>query len=159
MGAPKILKAKALVIGCIMTIFVINISQCGVHSKTSSTDNMELVIQTDKAIYQSSEPVKMCLTITNRASQPLTLHFSTAQQYDFVVKKQGIEVWRWSRGRMFAMMLTDVTLKPNQSLVYEESWQQKDAEGNHVPPGKYEVIGLLTSYPGRTSQSLYIEIQ
>jgi len=57
------------------------------------------------------------------------------------------------------MMLTHVTLKPDQSLVYEESWQQKDAEGNHVPPGKYEIIGLLTSYPGRTSQSLYIEIQ
>lgn len=159
MGAPKILKAKVLVIGCIMTIFVVNISQCVVHSETSGTDNVELVIQADKAIYQSSEPVKMRLTVTNRAPRPLTLHFSTAQKYDFVVKKQEIEVWRRSIGRMFAMMLTDVTLKSNQSLVYEESWQQKDAEGNHVPPGKYEVIGLLTSYPGRTSQSLYIEIQ
>lgn len=153
------LKAKVLVVGSIMTIFGMNTFQCGGPSQKGSADNLELILRTDKTIYQSSEPVKMCLTVTNKAAQPLALHFSTAQKYDFVVKKQGIEIWRWSSDRVFAMMLTDVILEPSQSLVYDASWQQKDSEGNGVPPGKYEVIGLLTAYPKRLSQSVYIEIK
>ena len=39
-----------------------------------------------------------------------------------------------------------VPLAPNQSVVYHETWQQRDVQGRPVPPGDYQLAGYLTTY-------------
>jgi hypothetical protein len=122
-------------------------------------NGLEVTLQTEKAVYKSGQTIVMSLTVTNKGDKPLELIFSSSQRYDFVVEKEGKEIWRWSKDKFFAMVLGEFTLQPDQSLVYEDTWAQEDNAGKLVPPGKYEIIGILTTAPESiTSYSLNIEI-
>jgi len=122
-------------------------------------NGLDVTLQTEKAVYKSGQTIVMRLTVTNKGDKPLELTFFSSQRYDFVVEKEEKEIWRWSKDKVFAMMLGELTLQPDQSLVYQESWTQEDNTGRLVPPGKYEIIGILTTAPESIiSYSLNIEI-
>src|SRR5437773_8636879 len=46
---------------------------------------LEMLLQIDKPLYRTGEPVQMKLTVTNTYDRPLTLYFLDGQQYDFRV--------------------------------------------------------------------------
>ena len=51
------------------------------------------------------EAVTFRLTVTNASAEPVELTFRDAGRADFVVyTADGEEVWRWSDGRMFAIV-------------------------------------------------------
>ncbi len=88
--------------------------------------------------------IRMVLTIRNRTSDTLKLSLPSACTHDMVVTtKQHKELWRWSTGRMFAQVLTDVTLLPGESKSFVEIWDQTGSDGRPVPPGEYEAVGLI----------------
>jgi len=122
-------------------------------------DSIELTVQTDKTTYRLKEPVKLKLTVTNKGTEPKNLTFSSAHIYDFVLKREGKEVWRWSYGKMFAAMLSNVTFEPNQPVIYEETWTQKNNDNVFVQPGKYEIIGMLKTRPDSECLPVTIEIE
>jgi hypothetical protein len=97
--------------------------------------------------------------VTNTGEQPVTLLFPSAQVYDFVVRQSSREIWRWSRERMFAAVLTEVRLLPGKPQSYNAFWEQGDTEGRQVPPGAYEVIGFLVGQQPTLSRSLRITIE
>lgn len=103
-----------------------------------TTDGIELILRTDKRVYREKEPIKMQLTVTNKGNEPFKYTFPSSQIYDFVVKKEGKVVWYWSVDKAFITVLTEWVLKPQYSIVYSETWDQKDIHGNFVPPGQYE---------------------
>ncbi|HID07744.1 MAG TPA: hypothetical protein EYP10_11435, partial [Armatimonadetes bacterium] len=98
---------------------------------------VQLKLSVDKSTYRVGERVLMKLTVTNTTDMPITLRFRSGQKFDFIVKADGKEVWRWSRGKVFIMMLTALRLKPNESKVFTTNEFTPDA------PGKYEAIGEL----------------
>ncbi len=98
-------------------------------------------LETDKGSYSPGEPVKLRLTITNETDAPLSFHSSNSQRFDFVVRAGDREIWRWSRGKMFAMALSSWELPPGESITYEVDWPQKDNADRAVPPGRYTAEG------------------
>lgn len=98
--------------------------------------------RTDKDKYSVGEEVKMSVTVTNKGSTSIELVFTSAQRYDFIVLKDDNEVWRWSTGKMFAMVLERLLLKPGEGQTYTERWKPND-----VTPRKYEVVGIIMSRP------------
>jgi uncharacterized membrane protein len=96
--------------------------------------------RTDKGTYSGGEEVKISVTVTNKGLDPVELMFISAQHYDFMVLKDEQEVWRWSKGKMFAMVLQSLLLKSGEKQTYMETWKPKD-----ITPGVYEVIGTVTS--------------
>ena len=98
--------------------------------------------RTDKGKYSVGEKVKISVTVTNKGLDPVELIFASAQRYDFIVLKDGKEVWRWSNGKMFAMVLESLLLKSGEKQTYMETWKPKD-----ITSGEYEVIGTVTSRP------------
>jgi len=99
--------------------------------------------RTDKGKYSLGEEVEMSVTVTNLGLNPVELFFASAQHYDFIVSKGDEEVWRWSNGKVFAMVLETLLLEPGEKQTYKETWKLKDK----VKPGEYEVIGIITSRP------------
>ena len=97
--------------------------------------------KTDKPNYAVGEPVQLKLTVTNAGDKVAVFQSSNSQRYDFVIRAGGEEVWRWSRGRAFLMMLTSGKLLPGKSQIYEVTWDQKDSNGAVVPLGRYTVEG------------------
>lgn len=165
------MSSKLLVVGVLITILLVSLTAsfaCG-STETAPTQNetkpiityqgVELVLSTDKTTYEPGEAITLRLTVTNKGSSSLKLTFPSAQQYDFVITMGGEEMWRWSHDKMFAAVLTEVTLAPSESVVYQERWSQKDNQGNLVSPGNYQVIGVLKAPPESISHTLTIEIQ
>ena len=120
--------------------------------------HLELLLKTDKQSYSPKEPILIQLIVTNKMSKVFKSTFASAQRYDFVVRKEKEEIWRWSEDKMFAMVLTEFILPPQQSVTYQERWTQQDEEGRTIPAGKYEIIGILKTQPEIISSSVLVEI-
>jgi hypothetical protein len=136
-------KAKIGLVGTLALIFVTAFSLSEATSLGEKPEEnivvseelnqgLQLILSTDKAAYQSKEPIVIVLTLTNEGLRPIKLTFPSAQKYDFIVRKDKEEIWRWSEDKMFALMLTELTLQPNQSLTYEEIWTQEDMEARSI---------------------------
>jgi len=117
-----------------------------------------LQLKTDRDEYAQGEPISLVLTVTNSGSHIISLSFPSSQIYDFVVRRQGKEIWRWSGDRMFAAVLTELKLNPGESRTYPESWSQVDEEGKQVTAGSYELTGMVVSKPPVSSPSRSIRI-
>ena len=103
--------------------------------------NYGISIMTDKLGYAPGEPVTMVLKVFNRTDDEVTFHFNTTQRYDFVIKdEEENEVWRWSKDRMFATMLGEETLGPdNPDATYTAQYKGK------LSPGSYKITGILVA--------------
>jgi len=90
------------------------------------------------AFHKQGEPIR--LTITVAAAEPITLRYRTTQRYDIVVTDtEGKEVWRWSKDKAFGEVVEEVSLEAKQSLTFDESWDQRDNDGQQVPAANYTV--------------------
>jgi hypothetical protein len=113
------------------------------YAEVFSVENDVLAeIRTDKGEYSVGEEVKISVTLTNKGLTPLELIFTSSQRHDVIVLKEGVEVWRWSNNKMFAMVLESLLLKPGEKQTYMETWEPKC-----ITSGEYEVIGTVTSRP------------
>ena len=124
-------------------------------------DGLELVLELEREVYNVGDPVPLTLKVTNTTDKPKTLSFSSGQRYDFVITRAGREIWRWSAGKAFiqSQALGSITLQPNETLEYHETWRQVDNEQRHVPAGEYDIKGILTSEKPRTVGPATIVIQ
>ncbi len=94
--------------------------------------------------FHAGEAVTLVITIRNRAGAERSLTLPSSQTHDVVVHADGQkEVWRWSSGRMFAQVITDLAFAPGETRTYTVTWDQTDRHGARVPPGDYRAVGLV----------------
>lgn len=77
--------------------------------------------------------------------EPLELRFSSAQRFELILKSEdGEEVYRWSEGRVFALLFGAERVGPG-----EKNWMAEiplqGRNGNQLPPGKYTAECWLTT--------------
>jgi len=121
---------------------------------------VSLSLELENTVYSLGEPVLMSFAVINESpNEPARLSFSSAQRYDFIVQRDGKEIWRWSRGRVFAMLAAEIPIEPGESLTFTESWDQRDNQKGFILPGKYEILGMLNTYPEIVSSPATIEIR
>ncbi len=90
------------------------------------------------AFFEQGKPIQLGMTVAVR--EPMTLYYRTSQRYDLtVIDSQGEEVWRWSRDRAFAQVTAEVPLEANEMLSFAETWDQRDNDGQQVPPDNYQI--------------------
>jgi hypothetical protein len=79
---------------------------------------------------------RLVLHVTNASAHPVTLHFPTAQVYDFEIRTpKGEMLWRWSAGRAFAQVETVRTLAPGETLTEAARWRPGGRRGELVGVG------------------------
>ena len=122
-------------------------------------NDLSLSFTTSKSTYTRDEPIKLSLRVTNNSSHPVILPFASAKQYDFVITRGGQEVWRWSDGQMFAMVLTHIILGPKESKRFEAIWLQTDRTGQKIRTGLYEAAGILQLLDHPLPSSISFEIR
>lgn len=77
---------------------------------------------------------------------PLSLSFSSGQRYDFVVRQEGREVWRWSADKAFHQAFNELQLEPGRLTTFVAVWDGRDFRGEPVA-GDVEVQAWITSSP------------
>jgi hypothetical protein len=81
--------------------------------------------------------------ICNAGTATELLSFATARELDVIVRRAGVEVWRWSLGRHFAATPHDMTIGTQQCVTWTTDWAQVDAHGVPVKAGDYEIVADL----------------
>ena len=124
---------------------------------TSEERNMNygISMSTDKMSYTIGEPIVMTLKIFNYTKEGIIFHFNTSQRYDFIIEdEEGNEVWRWSEGRMFAQMLGEENLGPNNpEVTYTTEYKDK------LSPGYYKVTGIFVAQDRPMSGNIIIMVK
>ncbi|MCS7172906.1 MAG: S-layer homology domain-containing protein [Armatimonadetes bacterium] len=119
---------------------------------------LEVILETPKGTYGPGEPIPLKLLVRNVGGRAVELEFPTAQTYDFVVRRQdGAEVARWSLGRSFSTQGIRMRVEPNQQITLGETpgWNQVDQNDRPVPPGRYELIGVVTARTNPMSATVF----
>jgi hypothetical protein len=126
----------------------------GAGSEPAAAPGLELAFEIRDASgagaqrFARGEAIGLALVARNAGGTPLRLDFASARTHDFAVADAaGHEVWRWSRGRLFAQALSQIELGPGESRRFEATWHQRDASGRPVPPGRYRVVASLACVP------------
>jgi hypothetical protein len=117
--------------------------------------NYGISMTTDKMSYSVGEPIVMTLKVFNYTEEEIIFHFNTGQKYDFIIEdEERNEIWRWSRDRMFAMMLGEEILRPsNSEIIYTIEYQGK------LSLGYYKITGIFTAQDRPMSGSIIIEVK
>jgi len=119
---------------------------------------LEVILETPKGTYGPGEPIPLKLLVRNVGGRAVELEFPTAQTYDFVVRRpDGAEVARWSLGRSFSVQGLRMKVEPNQQITLGESlgWNQVDQNDRPVPPGRYELVGVVTTRTNPMSVTIF----
>lgn len=137
-------------------VLLLGVGACALMgAETPALAGLHLRVTTDKNTYAPGDPILVTLWITNRAPQPKTLRFRTAQRYDVVIEDgQQRQAWRWSEGQMFTQVLGEETLEPGRgSITYRVAVRAR------LAPGAYTVTGIVPAEDGRLSSSATIRIE
>lgn len=104
--------------------------------------------------------VGLVLSVTNPASAPVTIFFSSGHTHDFsIYDASGELVWEWSYGKVFIMIALPKTFKPGETMVYKGIWDGRSNEGEVVPAGRYTVIGRLASKPAWKTEPVEFDLE
>jgi len=124
---------------------------------TSDETNMNygISMSTDKMSYSVGEPIIMTLKFFNYIEEDVTFHFNTSQRYDFIIEdEEGNEIWRWSQDMMFAMVLGEEILGPNNpEITYATECKGK------LSPGYYKVTGFFVAQDKPMSGNVIIIVK
>ena len=105
------------------------------------------VLETALDARTDAERVELALSVENAGDEPVTLAFPDARRAEFVARVDdegdGVddsdeEAWRWSRGRLFAQSLGEVTLRPGEGRTFEATWEGPE-------PGTYRIEAELAA--------------
>ncbi|MEW6388311.1 MAG: BsuPI-related putative proteinase inhibitor [Thermodesulfobacteriota bacterium] len=64
----------------------------------------------------------LALKVTNLYKHPWEGVCPTSQLYDFFIEKNGKEIWRWSKDRVFLQVITLVVIYAADPKVYRVTW-------------------------------------
>jgi len=154
---------KMIVIGVAMfALFVAAVPGVGGGEEVSEIEGKDvrdsrfgIWLTTDWAVYTPEQPVNIEFCVFNRTSEEITLYFRNAQRYDFTIEdEEGNEVWRWSKDRMFAMVLGEEILGPdNPEIIYKVEYKGK------LSSGYYKVTGILVAKDRPMSGNIIIKVK
>jgi len=124
---------------------------------TSEERNMNygISMSTGKMNYYVGETIMVTLKIFNYTQEDIAFYFNTSQRYDFIIEdKEGEEIWRWSKDKMFAMVLGEEALGPhNPEVNYSAECKSK------LSPGYYKVTGILVAQDRPMSGNVIIIVK
>jgi hypothetical protein len=102
---------------------------------------LEVRLEVDPPVPVAGRPVEWRFTLANRGGAPSHLTFRSGQQGEVVLLAGAEERYRWSRDKMFVMMLSE------RELAAGEEWGFVLEDMLEVEPGEYALKATVTARP------------
>jgi hypothetical protein len=100
--------------------------------------------------------IELRLAVTNDSALPITMHFPTGQQCEFIVRRifyyvDGLfaiplEVWRSTYFHTISPRPSVLILQPGQTKVYTATFTLNALNALQLPPGRYRLIANFDSW-------------
>ncbi len=149
-GMPNKLKIRKFLTFLLLCILCVGVLGCkGTKSGDTSrrpafsvvtADGVRVSLSINARLINKNYPVGVCLSVTNLRKKNLRLVSNSAQLFEFTIYlKKGTRVWRWSDGKFFAQVVTEIKFAPGETRNYRISLSAKKLE-----PGEYVLEGVFT---------------
>lgn len=99
-------------IGCSVAIPDKNGNGTGIENSSGKNQQNIYKVTQDKA------GEKLNVVVTNPLNSKVSLTFNSTQEYDFVLYKDGKQIYRWSEDKAFGEMMVKKEIGPKKSLEY-----------------------------------------
>ncbi len=103
--------------------------------------SVEFRIGTDKTFYSWGEQVNVVHRVSNIGELTRTFQFNCEPWENLQIQQDGQLIWE--RPTPFAMSRPKVVLSPGDVWESQYTWDLRDNAGEFVPPGQYDVTGVL----------------
>lgn len=119
-----------------------------------------------KPLANDDHKFDLTLTVTNVSQDKIELRFSSSQVFDFYVRRQAVEgsfnqpgsfLWNWSSDKVFAAVLSSISLQGGETVSYQVAWSGRDNAGN-VLTGEVFLGATLKSVPGGSAQEQTLKL-
>ena len=151
------MKIIILVIIAVLVFLSLGLWLTASGNATSEERNMNYGISmlTDKMNYSVGEPIKMTLKVFNYTEEDIVFHFNNSQRHDFIIEdERKNKIWCWSQDMMFAMVLGEETLEPNNpEVTYTAEYKDR------LSPGYYKVTGYFIAQDKPMSGNVIIIVK
>ncbi|MFW6386507.1 MAG: BsuPI-related putative proteinase inhibitor [Bacillota bacterium] len=109
----------------------------------------------DSLEFEKGDVLSGTMVLYNITDEDITLEFSSGQNYDLLLYREGRQIWQWSSDRMFTMALQTKQLPAGESLEFEFEFESEE----DLEPGTYELRGVITSHSEIEAGSVGIEVK
>jgi hypothetical protein len=119
-------------------------------------NGLALEFKTSAAQLRHGAKLTLTLTVTNRNATPLSIVYSSGQQFDFFATAAGAAtsrvpaqafLWNWAYDKAFIMILIEETLQPGESRTYSTEWDGRSNKGDLLE-GEFWLGSRLVGQPG-----------
>ena len=145
---------------------LVTIKPCG--SASDVNDGVKLTISMDRTAIVIGEVVNITLTVRNVSNHTIGIQFGSTQFFDIYLHGMGSTA-RWSDGKVFLFIVSEVYLDPNQTFTRALEWNfflydRNTSKYTPPDPGMYDIIGICVGYflggePPAWSGILRIELE
>ena len=135
------MKTTALLTQMVITAAAMTLVTSGCGAQSS---NVVQGVKPDQPAYPIGTQVLFTFGVENRGDKPVTYTFSSSKQFDLWIKRGPKEIYRLSKGKMYASVITHLQLEPKETKTFSVKWDQKDNDRKDVGPGTYTVHAQLT---------------
>ena len=113
-----------------------------VGSHTGTTAELSFMVAINSAHYTEGGTLHARLTLRSTGPDPIPLHFPSGQSFDLkILDAAGNEVYLWSKGRVFTLIVRDEMFGPGEKTF------GLSAPLDGLAPGRYTAHGYLTTSP------------
>lgn len=100
-------------------------------------------ISLTKQSYKPGGEIKVTIIAYNISDDEVELKFNSGKSYDLYLFRGDKEVWHWSKGKFFTMIIRNKKLAPGEKVIYEV----KDKLPENLKAGNYLLQGEISISP------------
>jgi hypothetical protein len=117
-------------------------------------DGVQVTLGVDRVSYAPGDTILAVVGLANWTDQSRTLHFRSAQRFDFVLQDEGgTEVYRWSQDQSFAQVLGEEILEGGTS---GPEWEARIPAPSS--PGAYRLRAVITAEEADLAAEVPVEV-
>jgi len=105
-------------------------------------DIVEISVETDKLTYLLDEEVVVSITAYNPNPDPVILYFGDTLHASYLMD----DVFDWSQGKEFAQVISNITINPYESEMWERVHGLEEMNIYPLSIGTHTVVGEVVGY-------------
>lgn len=109
-------------------------------------------LETSLRIMKVNDQYVVEFRIKNQTEKLQTMSFTSGQKFDYIIKRDGKQIHKYSTGMNFTMAMEEKTLKQGEEIIYKETLPVLD-------PGSYTLSFWSTAKNHDINKTLDIDIE